>query len=84
MSGTREHVADATTQVFTAEDMGTLIRRRRKALGYTQEYVAAIMGVSPRLIGEIERGRKTVGIQKVFDLAIGLGIDIELSPRGVQ
>lgn len=68
--------------IFQAGDLGGLIRARRKQLGYTQEQVAAFMGCSPRLIGEIEHGRGTVGIQKILDLANGLGIDIFAVPRG--
>ena len=72
----------SSTRVFEAAEIGAVIRARRKELGYTQEYISSIMGLSPRLIGEIERGRKTVGIQKVMDLATGLGIDITVSVRG--
>lgn len=72
-----EHAA----HIFTMGDLGALIRSRRKELGYTQEQVAAMMGCSPRLIGEIERGRGTAGIQRVLDLAIGLGIDLYAIPR---
>lgn len=72
------------TPIFEAADLGRAIRARRKQLGYTQAHVAAIMGVSPRLIGEIERGRQTVGIQKVLDLATGLGLDLTLTGRGAR
>lgn len=68
--------------ITTAAELGALIRSRRKRLGYTQAQVAAFMGCSPRLIGETERGRGTVGIQKVIDLARGLGIDLYAIPRG--
>ena len=79
--GTSVH-SPARKQVFDAAEIGSLIRLRRKELGYTQGHIAAIMGISPRLVGEIERGRKTVGIQKVLDMATGLGIDFTLSVRG--
>lgn len=69
------------TQVFLASDMGRLLRARRKNLGYTQEQIAAMMGCSPRLVGEMERGRGTVGIQKMLDYANGLGIDVVLEGR---
>ncbi|MBM6999882.1 helix-turn-helix transcriptional regulator [bacterium] len=69
-------------RAFTAGDFGSLIRRRRKELGYTQEYMADVLGWSPRLIGDIERGKATVGIQRVLDLATNLGIDVTLSVRG--
>ncbi len=68
----------------SATSLGLVLRARRKELGYTQEQIAAFMGCSPRLIGEIERGRGTVGIQKVLDLASGLGIDLAAFPRGEQ
>lgn len=35
-----------------------------------------MLDFSPRLIGEMERGRGTVGIDKVFLYATTLGIDI--------
>jgi transcriptional regulator with XRE-family HTH domain len=72
------------TKAFDAKDIGMVIRLRRKELGYTQRYVASLLGISPRLVGEIEQGRQTVGIQKVLDLALGLGIDFTLTIRGKQ
>jgi len=81
-SSSSKHMFPATLQVFDAVEIGSLLRMRRKELGYTQEDIASLMSVSPRLVGEIERGRKTVGIQKVLNMATGLGIDITLSVRG--
>lgn len=81
-------IAKNTPQTSTAikasdaQCIGEVIRERRKELGYTQEYVALLLGISPRLIGEIEHGRGSVGIQKILDLATGLGIDLTLSVRG--
>ena len=74
--------AIASTQAFDAADFGRVIRVRRKELGYTQEFLAQMLGWSPRLIGDIERGKKTVGIQRILDLATGLGIDVTLTVRG--
>lgn len=56
--------------------LGRILRDRRKKLGYTQEDLADMLDFSPRLIGEMERGRGTVGIDKVFLYATTLGIDI--------
>lgn len=56
--------------------LGAALRDRRKRLGYTQEELADVLGFSPRLVGEIERGRGTVGIDKVLAFATALGIDV--------
>lgn len=68
--------------ISQAAQLGELIRARRKKFGYTQQFVADMMGCSPRLIGEIERGKQTVSIQTVINLAQGLGIDLFAVPRG--
>jgi len=70
------------TRVFDAADIGGVLRLRRKELGYTQKRLSDLMGISPRLIGEIERGKQAVGLQKVLDLAANLGIDLTISIRG--
>ena len=75
-------MASGRGRVFDAKEVGAVLRGRRKSLGYTQEQVATLMGCSPRLIGEMERGRATVGLQKMLDYATGLGIDVILSARG--
>jgi len=72
----------ASCKVFNTAEIGSLLRARRKELGYTQEDIAELMRFSPRLVGEIERGRETVGIQKVLNYALNLGIDITLTVRG--
>jgi len=82
MSHKREGKSPAAQIVFDAADVGIAIRSRRKELGYTQERLAALTGMSPRLLGEIERGKRTTGIQRVLDLATALGIDLFLSVRG--
>ena len=68
--------------LFDTSDWGAMLRARRKKLGYTQEQVAEMMGCSARLIGDIERGKQTVGIQRVIELTLGLGIDLYGIPRG--
>ena len=64
------------TRVMECASFGPLLRKRRKSFGYTQEEVAEMLGFSPRLVGEIERGRGTVGIDKVLSYALALGIDL--------
>ena len=67
--------------ISNPEQLGTLIRQVRKKQGITQEDLSSLVGVGPRLIGEIERGKPTAEIGKVFQLLAGLGLVISIAPR---
>ena len=71
-------------RIGSMAELGRIIRQLRKELGFTQAQVALLTGFSPRLIGEMERGRGTVGIDKVIAYAQGLGIDLLAHTRGAQ
>lgn len=77
----RDVALSAGERIASAVDMGRVLRARRKRLGYTQEQVAAFMGCSPRLVGEMERGRGSVGFDRVLAYATGLGIDVAAFER---
>ncbi|MRL70011.1 helix-turn-helix transcriptional regulator [uncultured Brevundimonas sp.] len=51
---------------------GRAVRRRRTALGLSQEELADRAGLHRNYIGGIERGERNVGIKAVFALAAGL------------
>ena len=76
MTISRDQIMAYGTRVMGCASLGPLLRKRRKSFGYTQEEVAEMLGFSPRLVGEIERGRGTVGIDKVLSYALALGIDL--------
>lgn len=71
-----------STKIASMAELGCVLRKRRKELGYTQTQVADFLDCSPRLIGEMERGRESVGIQHAIDYANGLGIDLFVHVRG--
>ena len=72
----KDQAIAAGTLLPSADSLGSLLRSRRKELGYTQEFVANMLEFSPRLIGEIERGRGTVAFDRMLAYASGLGIDL--------
>lgn len=76
MALTRDQILAQGVRVTGEVALGVLLRKRRKKLGYTQEQIAGMLGCSPRLVGEMERGRGSVGIDKVLTYAMSLGIDI--------
>lgn len=77
----KDQAIAAGIHLSSAASLGSLLRRRRKELGYTQEFVADMLGFSPRLIGEMERGRGTVAFDRMLAYANGLGIDLAAFER---
>ena len=76
MDRSRDQIMAQGVRVTEGAALGAALRSRRKRLGYTQEDLADMLGFSPRLVGEIERGRGTVGIDKVLAFATALGVDV--------
>lgn len=76
MTISRDQIMARGVRVMGCASLGPMLRERRKSFGRTQEEVAEMLGFSPRLVGEIERGRGTVGIDKVLIYATSLGIDL--------
>lgn len=68
-------------QVQTPEDLGARVRRRRTELRLTQEDLAGVAMVTPRLLGEVERGKPTAQIAGVLRILAALGLDLVIRPR---
>ncbi len=65
-----------------AEDLGKIMRERRKQLGLTQVELAQSCGCSPRFISEMERGVAGGNIKEVIHVCNMLGIDLFAKVRG--
>ncbi|WP_193140936.1 MULTISPECIES: helix-turn-helix domain-containing protein [unclassified Meridianimarinicoccus] len=62
--------------IKTPADLGVALRKRRKALGLTQETLAVQSGISVPTIIAAERGKETAQIGVVFTLCRDLGLDL--------
>ncbi|QDV07105.1 anaerobic benzoate catabolism transcriptional regulator [Planctomycetes bacterium Poly30] len=62
--------------IQTIQALGALIRRERKAQGLRQPDLAAAAGTSVRFIVEVEAGKPTAQIGKVFDVLRQLGLSV--------
>ncbi len=67
-----------TQPIQSVSELGAAIRKERKAQGLRQPDLAAAAGTSIRFIVEIEAGKETAQIGKVFDVLrqLGIGLDI--------
>lgn len=68
-------------KIINTESIGKVIRERRKALGYTQGFIADFTGLSVSFISDVERGKSTAEIGKIIMLMNTLGLDIIVESR---
>ena len=68
-------------KISSCSEFGETLRKRRKALGYTQGYIAEVTGFSVSFISDLERGKETAELGKALYLANLLGLDFILSER---
>lgn len=63
--------------ITSAQDIGKLIRQKRKTDGLTLEETAAICGVSYAFLSALENGKETVRLNKVLQAINCLGLELE-------
>jgi transcriptional regulator with XRE-family HTH domain len=68
-------------RIKTPTELGIGIRKRRTDLRLTQEELSAAARVTPRLLGEVERGKKTAQLDGVLRILAALGLDVYLRAR---
>lgn len=61
--------------------LGALVRDARKAAGFNQQQLADLAGVGRRFVSELEAGKPTLEIERVFACCHALGIDISATRR---
>jgi transcriptional regulator with XRE-family HTH domain len=72
----------SATQARSVTDVGKLARDARKRADLDQETAAALSGVGPRFLGELERGKPSVQLGLVLQVLERLGLDVWIAPRG--
>lgn len=68
-------------KVSDPEDLGRIIRQKRKEDGLTLEEAAAVCNVSYAFLSALENGKETVRLNKVLQVLSCLGIELEARPR---
>ena len=59
------------------EALGKRVRAQRLSLGWTQEYLAAQIGVSTSFIGHLERGSRKASIETLVQLSNAMHISTD-------
>lgn len=78
----RDPKKTAPTRIKSASDLGNVVRETRKKAQLAQDSTADLVGVGPRFLGELERGKPSVRLALVLTVLERLGLEVWVSPRG--
>lgn len=67
----------------TIEILGVRIREKRKALGWTQEELAAKANIDRSYIGGVERGERNLTFSMLCTICEALGCEVATLTRGI-
>jgi predicted transcriptional regulator len=67
--------------VLSLSQVGSVVRWWRTQHGRSLEVAAGMLGVTRRLLAELERGERGVRLDGALDLLAGMGFDVVLVPR---
>ena len=68
-------------KITHSENIGHIIKQKRKDDGLTLIEAAAICGVSYAFFSALENGKETVQLNKVLQVLSGLGIELQANIR---
>ena len=67
-------------RIRNTEELGSLVRRHRKARGLTLKTTSELAGSGIRFFSEFERGKETSEIGKILKVLEALGLDVIIRP----
>lgn len=69
-------------EIRHVQDVGHLIKQRRKMLGLSQKDLAGLVGIGNRFIVELERGKETIEFGKALLVLKMIGIKLIPNTEG--
>ena len=76
-------MAEEETKIRNIKELGQLVRTFRESAGLSQESAAGLLGVSRKLLSEVETGRKdTIEVGKIFQILHRIGFELKVSRKG--
>ena len=71
-----------STKISNPDELGQRLLKERKNLKLTQKEIAEFSDVGRKFIIELEKGKATAQLGKVFELLNSLGLELHLIKRG--
>lgn len=69
-------------RINNPKELGEAVFRERKKLELTQKEISEFTDVGRKFVLELEKGKPTAQIGKIFELLNGLGLELHLIKRG--
>lgn len=77
-----ENKLKPSTRINNPEELGRFICEERKILSLTQKEISEFTDVGRKFVLELEKGKATAQIGKIFEVLNGLGLELHLIKRG--
>ena len=71
-----------STKINNPKELGQYLLKERKNLKLTQKEISEFADIGRKFIIELEKGKTTVQLGKVFELLNSLGLEFHLIKRG--
>lgn len=71
-------------KISNAEELGRVIRRKRKETGLQQEVAAGITGVGTKFLSQLENGKETAELGKTLQVLHKMGLEVYIFPRSID
>jgi len=73
---------NSSTKINNPKELGQHLLKERKRLKLTQKEISEFSDVGRKFIIELEKGKATAQLGKVFELLNSLGLELHLIKRG--
>jgi transcriptional regulator with XRE-family HTH domain len=71
-------------KIVTPDELGRLIRFKRKEIGVRQEVAAGMAGVGTKFLSQLENGKETAELGKTLQVLRKMGLDVYIFPRSAN
>ncbi|GFO68478.1 hypothetical protein GMLC_20570 [Geomonas limicola] len=71
-------------RIASVEQLGRVIRLKRKEIGLRQEVAAGMTGVGTKFLSQLENGKETAELGKALQVLKKLGLELYVFPRSAD
>ena len=71
-------------RIANSEQLGAVIRLKRKEIGLRQEVAAGMTGVGTKFLSQLENGKETAELGKTLQVLQKMGLELYVFPRSAD